>query len=141
MTLLLWRGSGKSLKYSRKTTASWIAPNSSAISSIAPLRKPNQEDHDRFSTSPHCHALLHPIALRPKPMRLATALDHATPRPIVISAGRHVHEHPPPRLRRTRACAGLEDRREPADRAVLLRAGKCRHRAGMRAGGARDRRP
>src|SRR5713101_4955814 len=63
MTLLLWRGSCKSLKYSRKTTASWIAPNSSAISSIAPLRKPNQEDHDRFSTSPQCHALLHPIAL------------------------------------------------------------------------------
>src|SRR6516165_771205 len=27
------------------------------------LRKSNQEDHDRFSTSAVCHALLHPIAL------------------------------------------------------------------------------
>src|SRR5271170_3134363 len=27
------------------------------------LRKSNQEDHDRFSTSAVCHALLHPITL------------------------------------------------------------------------------
>src|SRR6202162_3734382 len=30
------------------------------------LRKSNQEDHDRFSTSAVCHALLHPITLRPE---------------------------------------------------------------------------
>ena len=51
------------------------------------------------------------------------------------------HEHPPPRLRRARARAGLEDGGEPADRPALLRAGQRRHRAGGGVRGARHRRP
>ena len=52
-----------------------------------------------------------------------------------------LHEHPPPRLGRARACAGLEDRREPAAREALLRARQCRHRPGGELRGARHRRP
>ena len=51
------------------------------------------------------------------------------------------HEHSPPRLRRARARAGVEDGGEPADRPAVLRAGQCRHRQGGRMRRARHRRP
>ena len=64
-------------------------------------------------------------------------LQQPAEKPIQRSHGT-VHEHPPPRLRRARARAGLEDRGEPAGRAALLRAGQCRHRARGRARVALD---
>jgi len=40
--------------------------------SIVVLRKIESEDHDRFSTSALCHALLHPIALSPELAAIAS---------------------------------------------------------------------
>src|SRR5258707_15426453 len=61
VTLPRCRGSGRSRKWARKTTASPNAPQSAAALSIAVLRE--SEDSHRFSTSAVCHVILHPIAL------------------------------------------------------------------------------
>ena len=50
-----WRGSGRSLKCSRKTTVSLIAPDSAAAFAILSFRSNDPEVTSGFSTSP-CHA-------------------------------------------------------------------------------------
>src|SRR5208337_725587 len=61
-TFPCWRGSGRSVKYSRKTPPSLNAPHSSGRPSIAAPRC-ESEEHHRFSDWGCCHAFLHPIAL------------------------------------------------------------------------------
>jgi hypothetical protein len=64
------RGSGKSLKCSRKTTLSPTAPSTPAAGSIASSAN-ESEEHDRFSTSAICHELLHPITLEERCKKVA----------------------------------------------------------------------
>src|SRR5208337_4027178 len=72
-TFPCWRGSGRSVKYSRKTTASLNAPHSPGRPSIA-APQCESEEHHRFSDWGCCHAFLHPIAL----LRAGVCVDRNT---------------------------------------------------------------
>src|SRR5208337_4423171 len=84
-TFPCWRGSGRSVKYSRKTTASLNAPHSPGRPSIA-APQCESEEHHRFSDWGCCHAFLHPIALH----NSASAIAPAFRKRYVPPPGPHV---------------------------------------------------